>query len=137
MSELKSKSSQNITSALILINNNQFSSSIHCSYYACVQLMLHILRADFNKSEQDITDESQTGSQDEGGFHNWLINFIRGQFFLRNNVDCRDFHSFITQLKGKRIKSDYKNKEIKPNEAREAYDYTQRIIKLLEKNFTV
>lgn len=137
MSELKNKSNQNISSAQYLISRNCFASSIHCSYYGCVQLMLHILRSEFNKTEEDITKESQEGSRDERGFHNWLINFIRGQFYLRNNVDCRDFLSFIVQLKAKRVKSDYHNKEIKPNEATISKEYAQKIIELLAKNFKI
>jgi hypothetical protein len=137
VSHLKNKSDQNIASAQYLIVKNHYASSVHCSYYSCVQLMLHILRSHFKKEEVDIEKESQVGSSDEGGFHNWLINYIRQQFFLVNNVDCRDFNSLINQLKLKRIKSDYRNAEIKPTEAKESKDYALKIIKLLEKNFMI
>ena len=80
MSELKKKSDSNMMSAQYLIDRGNFAPSIHCSYYSCVQLMLHILRSEYNKTEDDVVSESQQGSQDEGGFHNWLINFINRQF---------------------------------------------------------
>jgi hypothetical protein len=137
VSHLKDKSDQNIASAQYLIVKSHYASSVHCSYYSCVQLMLHILGSHFKKTEIDIDNESQLGSKDEGGFHNWLINYIQRQFFLINNKDSREFYTFIGQLKNQRVRSDYRNVEIKPQKATESKSYAEEIIKLLNKNFTI
>lgn len=136
MSELKLKSSENFKSSDILIKQRLFASSVHCSYYSCIQNMLHILRSDFKKTEEQIDSESKAGSQDESGFHNWIINFFIREFFIRNHRDGREFSNFIGQLKGFRIKSDYKNSKINPTIAKDSLALANQINSILTDNFT-
>ena len=137
MSALKEKSEQNLKSADLLVLNKLFSPSVHCSYYSCVQLMLHILRSDLGKSDKDVDDESYKGSKDENGFHNWLQNLISREFFSRHYMLGRDFNNFIGSLKGTRIKADYKNIEIKEAQAKQAFQYAQKISEILNEKFIV
>ncbi len=137
MTELKTKSSQNNKSSDILIKQGLFAPSVHCSYYCCIQKMLHILRSDLKKSEEEIEKESKSGSADENGFHNWLINLFKREFFKRNFAEGRDFSTFIGQLKGFRIKSDYKNHKINTSVARSSLDLANEIDTILNNNFTI
>jgi len=119
------------------VKQGLFASSVHCSYYSCIQKMLHILRSDFKKTEEEIDSESKLGSKDESGFHNWLINLFTREFFTRNFVEGREFSNFIGQLKGFRIKSDYKNDKINPTIAKNSLDLANQINGILTDNFTI
>lgn len=45
MSLIKHKSEENLEAAKILNNNIKFTSSVHCSYYAILQMMKYVLSA--------------------------------------------------------------------------------------------
>ena len=53
LSKLKNKSSENIEAADILNKNGLFSSSVHCSYYSCYQLMEHFLLRETLRNQFD------------------------------------------------------------------------------------
>lgn len=135
MNHLKSKSDCNINSASSLITNSLYASSVHCSYYSCVQLMLHILRSDFGKTDVIIDSESKIGSKNNRGFHNWLINIIRKEYMQRNPGDSRLFYSKIGQLKKLRVNADYKNIDVPSATANNALKTAQEINSLLQTNF--
>jgi uncharacterized protein (UPF0332 family) len=46
----KTKSEESLKAAVVLINNKLFNSSVHCSYYACVQLLNYILEYSENSN---------------------------------------------------------------------------------------
>lgn len=137
MSDWKKKSKENQKSAKMLIQNTNYSSSVHCAYYSNIQLMLHILLNDLKLSESDIETKSKQGSIDEGGFHNWLKAAITRELFARDFMLVRDFNNFFGQLKSLRIKADYKNLLILESKAKNGLDLSSRITKLLEEKFTV
>lgn len=132
MTYLKEKSDNNVKSAQSLINQSLYSSSVHCSYYSCVQLMLHILRSDLSKTEAQIEREQRGQS-----FHNWLINLIKLEFDGRDPSQSRTFYSTIGQLKALRVKADYKNIEILPNEANRALTNANTMLMSLKNNFII
>jgi hypothetical protein len=137
MSNWKLKSGRNITGAELLIKNSLCSSSVHCSYYSNIQLMLHILFNDFMKSERDIEDEAKQGSIDEKGYHNWLKNTITRELAIRDFMIVRDFNNLFGQLKALRVKSDYKNIIIKKYKAVDAIGLSKTINEILEEKFSV
>ena len=137
MSNWKLKSESNIKGAELLIRNSLYSSSVHCSYYSNVQLMLHILFTDFNKSEDEIESESKQGSIDEKGYHNWLKNTITRELFMKDAMIVRDFNNFFGQLKALRVKADYKNSIINKNKASDAVGFSKSINEILKEKFTV
>ena len=136
---IKSKENIKIAQKIVLDKNGGYATSVHSSYYSCVQLMLHILRSDFKKSEDEIETESGNGSKEKGGFHNWIIHSISTAVFLRDKKfsDSRDFTDKINELKGLRVKADYKNIEISENKAKHAVEYAKSITFVLEKYFTI
>lgn len=137
MSDWKIKSGKNINGAELLIKNSLFSSSVHCSYYSNVQLMLHILFNDFGKSESEIENEAKQGSIDEKGYHNWLKNTITRELVKRDFMIGRDFNNFFGQLKALRVKADYKNTIIEKNKANDAVSFSKKINQILEEKFSV
>lgn len=137
MSKWKTKSSQNQKSAGTLINNKLHSSSVHCSYYSNIQLMLHIMSKDFSKTDTEIDAESMQGSKDEKGYHNWLKNTITRELVIRDFMSVRDFNNFFGQLKKLRIQSDYKNCVILESKAKNGLDLSKKIISILEEKFTI
>lgn len=137
MSDWKLKSEKNIKGAELLIRNSLCSSSVHCSYYSNVQLMLHILFNDFGKSESEIEDEAKQGSIDEKGYHNWLKNTITRELFTRDFMIVRDFNNLFGQLKALRVKGDYKNIIISKNKAVDAVGFSKIINGILEEKFSV
>jgi len=131
------KSTENINSANLLITNGFAASSIHCSYYSCVQMMLHVLRSDLNKTEEELEILSEKGSRDYHGFHNWLQNVFCEEL-IRRDKDARiafDFNTSIGNLKGIRIRSDYRVSGISNKEANKALILAKKINKLIEDKF--
>ncbi|MBZ0242957.1 MAG: hypothetical protein K8F24_07070 [Bacteroidales bacterium] len=137
MSGWKLKSEKNIKGAELLIKNSLCSSSVHCSYYSNVQLMLHILFTDFGKSESEIETEAKQGSVDENGYHNWLKNTITRELVTRDFMIVRDFNNFFGQLKALRVKGDYKNSLINESKAIDAVSFSKNINQILEDKFRV
>lgn len=130
MSLLLHKSNENCRSSELLIEQSFYSSSVHCSYYSCVQLMIYILINKEGKSEEDIKTEQENVGKN---FHVYLINTFITK--LRND---RTYHYYrntigkLTELKILRVKADYKNAEILESEATEANTLSKRIIEDLK-----
>ncbi len=139
MGFLLQKSKENINSAVLLIENKHHSSSVHCSYFSCIQLMLHVLRSDFNKTEEEIAQESFDGSRNLHGFHNWIQNTFFTEVGKREK-DGRivlDFSSKLGNLKGIRIRSDYGINQIGEKEASKALEGAKSINQIIEKRFKI
>ncbi len=137
MSNWKIKSEKNIRGAGLLIKNSFPSASVHCSYYSTIQLMLHILLIDFNKSEDEIENEAKLDSKDENGYHNWLKNLITRELVKRDFMIIRDYNNFFGKLKSLRIRADYKNIIITENRALDALDLSKKINTILAEKFRI
>ena len=133
MSHWKVKSESNFNATNILNLESFFTSSIHCSYYSCVQLMYHILSSHFNKSDFEISDDSFEGATKHKGMHAWIINMITNE--IGGYSDGNQFATIISDLQRLRIKSDYKNKHISDKEADDARNYAVITRQILNRNF--
>jgi hypothetical protein len=103
------KSQQNETAAQLLRDNGLYASSIHCSYYRCIQLMVHLL-VNKNYITKEELDESTDGGKSS---HNFLISKIALTLYKKNqNTKANDFKRTITSLRLNRTDADYKNLEI-------------------------
>jgi hypothetical protein len=96
--------------------------------------MLHILRSHFEQSDTEV--ENRNG-QENGNTHIFLINTIGEELQLTNNQDFREFRTKINQLKGVRIKSDYKNVPIEQELAVKALAYANTVRGTLMRNFRI
>lgn len=137
MSILTTKSDESTIASNNLIKASLFPSSVHCSYYATVQLMLHLLRTHFGKTELEIKNEGIEGGRMEKGFHKWLQNLIFVEFARLDNggTDAAKFNSKIRLLSAARGKADYENQPIMRQEALKAYEMSVHTKALLEKHF--
>lgn len=135
MSNWLIKSESNFKATNKLNNESFYYSSVHCSYYSCVQLMYHLLSFYLKKTEHEISVESHAGSLAEKGLHIWLIKTVFNEF--KNSTDANSFNSNINDLKTLRGKADYKNRIIKQREAEEARNKAYLTIELLKRNFNL
>ena len=135
MSILINKSKENQTSAQLLINNNHYASSVHCSYYSSVQIMLHILLNKFNFTPEKLEAESKmkfTGS------HVFAKNFLLNKMKEKNErFKARDFNNYIGELKNKREKADYQEEIINTELSQEALEQSKKINAILTNVFEI
>ncbi|WP_337043659.1 hypothetical protein [Emticicia sp. 17c] len=134
---LKTKSDQNIQIAhsILSTNNGCYASSIHCSYYSCVQLMLHILRSHFGQTDSEVSAESESA---KGGLHLWLIKKIAAEYEVSTNkYDARELKQKLHQLKKTRGTSDYENVEITQSTAQRALQQANNINSSLKRIFNL
>jgi hypothetical protein len=130
MSILESKSSENHAAGLILINQNHYSSSVHCSYYSCIQLMKHILLLNEEKTEQELFKKQQSASQN---LHEFLINYFVRQLRVNNlYAQYRNTIGKLTELKVLRNDSDYREVVIDETKAKFASDLSLKILRDLK-----
>lgn len=137
MSNWEIKSNKNTQCARLLLYNAFPSSSIHCSYYSIVQLMLHVLNKDLNKTEKQIKKESREGSKEKKGYHNWIKSVIIEELAKRNRRDLRDFNNQFGKIKRLRVKADYENTLTPRQEANDAYNISINLNQMLYKNFEI
>ena len=70
---MKAKALSNLNSAQMLINNRQYTNSVHCSYYAVFQYMKYMLA---NTDKNPITLEMQENNVGESS-HEFIISKIK------------------------------------------------------------
>ncbi len=135
MSKLKEKSSFNIAAAKLLIDNNLYCSSVHCSYYSCFQLLKFTINDFFGI---DYTTLGTQIAQSRKNSHRYIIEYIEVE--IQNNVGLREernFHHKIKDLKNFREESDYEEVEITNEQGQKAYKIANEVRALLSKIFHV
>jgi uncharacterized protein (UPF0332 family) len=105
MSEiLLNKSEQNKDAAQLLHDEHLYCSSVHCSYYSCYQLMIHII---YNVLGHDEERYSESDEIKNANSHNYTMNIIRQEIIKTNSNSIRNFNDYIKFLKNHRKKADY------------------------------
>lgn len=136
MSYLRNKSEFNLKSAALLIEEDFYAPSVHCSYYSVFQLMKHIFiqikRISYENLNQNIISDSRNT-------HKYLIE----EFCLHlqsdancklNRFEVRELKNDIQDLKQFRLESDYDNIEINYKKSSQALSLSESILKRL-RNF--
>lgn len=134
-SELLKKSEENRKAALKLWSVEKwFAPSVHCAYYSCVQLMIHIIMTVGGKKYE--TMESEIGSF-RGGSHGYYIQQV--QSLLVNSGKANKIKDFsqIKTLKTYRETSDYKPVEVTYDDSDKANSLAEKISKLLKAEFAI
>jgi uncharacterized protein (UPF0332 family) len=128
---LLSKSEWNFLAAKLLIEKEYPNSSVHCSYYSCVQLMRYILMEKYGQTIESIYSSSK---DEKGGSHEALINmFIK---HLRGlNFNFREFNTEIQEIKSYRNEVDYKYLEVNKDTAREIRRKAESVRVFLKQKF--
>ena len=134
MSHLLNKSVINLQASYYLKEDKTcFCSSIHCSYYACVQMAKHVLVNDFGHSERHIDRQSAVVK----GFHTYFINEIFLNLRGISSRDARDFRSTIKDLRNFRRESDYKDMEILKPKSDSAYNKAIDVQSILQRYYSI
>lgn len=107
MAVLKNKCITNLKSAQMLKANGGALSSIHCYYYACLQLSKHVLNAHCNINYKTQEDNCKVSS------HGYIINNtaqnIREKLGYKVQVD---YYTHMSKLKKNRETADYSTQVI-------------------------
>lgn len=118
---LLEKSDKNILAADLMVDNEYYSSSIHCYYYSTFQLMSHIVFNVFN------VDEDQFGEKIKGkNSHNYLINLFRNDLIL-GGQDIRVIGNDLRDLKQLRRDADYTQKDITKSNCSSARHFSVKL----------
>lgn len=117
MNTLKDKSLFNKDAADILIKNHFYGPSIHCSYYRCIQYMLHCIYLKPLAVKSDFT-------QKDIGTHVIAINLIKAaisKMYMPDKgelaSDLKYFVEQIYELKKLRKNADYDESVIKQEDS--------------------
>ncbi|WP_343112962.1 hypothetical protein [Mucilaginibacter sp.] len=138
MSILTTKSQINIASAQDLHNKNYYCSSIHCSYYSCIQNIMHIILfnvgIDNEKLKSDFRDFKKKNPENPGGLHEYYIN-VTVTYLKSKKLDVISFNKEIFKLKKTRTEADYLNIEMGYDDSRYSIQKADTINKILQKAF--
>lgn len=148
------KSGHNVKSAVTLVNESFFAPSLHCSYYSCVQLMLHVfhekmgldedaLKNTFNawrKAEQKkLIDQAKAEGKEieQKNFsqHIFYITFMLEKLKSLNVMDSVRFYESVNRLRGLRLKADYSAETISEDEAEDGINTAQETMVVLQKHY--
>ena len=121
MNYLKQKSKHNIDAAKFLIDNKHYTSSVHCAYYSCLQ----ILKVICIKREKTIIKNKPV--------HKQIIDYICEE--IKDDKDRRSFRNTIYDLKLFREKSDYEGVLISEKDADKAYNTAKNILTFIYQKF--
>ena len=103
---MKTKANKNIQSAQILIDQKQYTSSVHCSYYAVFQYMKHMLA---NTDKNPITLANQDAHKGDSS-HEYILIEIKNRINARPQL-VRTFTETVRLLKNERVEADYHQRE--------------------------
>lgn len=132
----KTKSKESLEAAEALIKKKYFNSSVHCAYYACVQLLNYILRHNLKMSDAIIEDGIKNF---DGGSHEWLQSFFYNHFFsvVKSYEQATDFQDNYADFKASRMQADYKYKQFTEKEANELLGKIKLFIDNLKTHFKI
>ena len=132
MSKLRDKSEFNFDAAQVLIKNNLFAPSVHCSYYSCFQLMKYTMNYVFGISYDELSTRISVTA---GGTHSYVTNFFNKEVKKKSITDYSDFSRKIKDLKEFRESSDYDDVEITIDRSEKAKAYATEIRQYIQRNF--
>ncbi|MEA3446912.1 MAG: HEPN domain-containing protein [Bacteroidota bacterium] len=135
MSKLRQKSDFNMDAAKVLLEQNLFAPSVHCSYYSCFQLLKFTIKDFFNI---DYESQSANISFSKQNTHQYVVNYITNELKSLSNIfESRDFKRKINDLKQFRVESDYENVEVNYDKGNDAMDKAIEIRSYIIKKFNV
>lgn len=137
---LSEKSKFNIDASEFLITKTLYAPSVHCSYYACFQLMKVMMKSFIGVSYEDIdlfVANSKAPGNRSVGEHAYIKKEILNQVYKFDKINYRDIKNKIDDLYEYRINSDYKNVEILEDDATKANNKSKEFIEYIKTNFHV
>jgi hypothetical protein len=128
--KLKQKSEFNFLAAELLLKENLYAPSVHCSYYSCLQLIKFSIKDFFEIAYSDLSSSIASSKKNS---HQFMIEFIKSN--LRGNVDLldeREFSRNIKDLKQFRLESDYEDMLIDREKGEKALHLASDLRKFLQ-----
>ncbi|MEM7656029.1 MAG: HEPN domain-containing protein [Bacteroidota bacterium] len=133
MSELLNKSEQNIDAADYLIRQKQlYAPSVHCSYYACVQLMKYLLLTRHHFTQESLDQEIR---EQNTGFHPFSRKQLCNRIRSIHPRDAASLNRWLKDLYNFRVESDYLEKHIGQAAAGKAQHIADSIIETLKEHY--
>ncbi|RAJ04074.1 HEPN domain-containing protein [Chitinophaga skermanii] len=126
----KEKANQNLISAKLLIDKHIYCSSVHCSFYYCLQNLLHVL---FTKKKYDKAQFIADTKNNNTGTHLQASKLIGIEIAKVNMEDYKWYQKHFPELKKLREKADYSDEFIAQEEVHEALNKAQSIATLVNK----
>lgn len=126
MDRIKEKSGFNLDAAELLITKGFHSSSVHCSYYACLQFLKHSLKNFFDFSYDYIEGECVNSRL---GTHGYIINATLNAY--KSKTDLRTYQDtkrLVNDLKEFRENSDYFNIQISVDDSEKSLKMSREVI---------
>jgi len=126
----KEKSNQNLLSAGYLIKKKSYCSSVHCSFYSCLQTMFHCLFTKKKITRKEFIAKSK---------HSGVSSHVQASKLIGNEIANNDFKDYkwfqkqFPELKYLREKADYSDEIIVQEEVHDALNKANSIIYLINK----
>ena len=134
MPELLIKSTQNFSAASLLIQNELYASSVHCSYYSCLQKLKNVIsranNIEYDELESERRELNKKNPSRNLATHEFLIDKKLMDLIRRERKDHK-LISEINDIKLYRTKSDYENVAIGYSDAESVLSKTQKVIEKL------
>lgn len=134
MPELIKKSKENLSAASLLIQNELYASSVHCSYYSCLQRLKGLISQAYNIEYDELEKERSQLNRKilkrNLATHEFLIDRKLSDLIRRERKDHK-LISEINDIKLYRTKSDYENVKIDHSDAELVLSKTEKIIEKL------
>jgi len=128
---MKTKANDNLNSAQLLINNKQYTTSVHCSYYAVFQNMKYMLLA--NTTNNPLSLASQESHPGEPS-HEYILLEIKKRLNISFQEE-RKFTDEVRYLKKERVDADYKLRDFSDLESLNCIDKAKGVITKLKTYF--
>jgi len=133
MSCLKDKSATNLALASQLHDQNHYENSVHCAYYACLQLSKHQILEHFGWNEHEFNKDNRASSS-EGSSHRYIIDTIVKRFNFEDIKSKSFYMKHMNGLKTNRNKCEYASDEMGTSTMSEsAINLATQIIETLSK----
>jgi hypothetical protein len=133
---LKSKSEFNISAAELLIDNDNYAPSVHCSYYGSFQYIKSKLNdIGYTYEEMDKTIGASKISPVKLSTHGYPLSLIYNELKTKvsdNGILAHKVKSNMSLLKTYRTVSDYHNEIVDYTKSKEALSLSVEIIKIVK-----
>lgn len=121
---------ENIDSAnLLIVHHEKYCSSVHCSYYAVFQLILHVHKI------KDTSFYRDRDKMDRQGSHERIINETITMISRINQTDAGLFARGVGSLRNSRVTSDYKEIYVDAAWSKRSFKMAQDLSSLLKDTF--
>lgn len=126
---MKSKANDNLKSAQILIDAEQYTTSIHCSYYAVLEYMKYMLA----KMEIKPINYENQNSNIGADTHTFILDEIKNR--IKNPKNARNFVEGVRLLKRERVQADYELRQFSDVESLDCIQNASGLIMNLKTYF--